>query len=80
VFTDLREIVFGEFPIIWTEWLETLVDNVGRYQTEAPRNWTLELIKRFNKVSNKVYHIVYFWLNSILWGYIIEFVIDCTQY
>jgi hypothetical protein len=41
VFTDLHEIFFGEFLIILTEWLERLVENVGRYRVEALRNWTL---------------------------------------
>jgi hypothetical protein len=31
VYTKLHEILFGEFPIILTEWLEILVENTGRY-------------------------------------------------
>jgi hypothetical protein len=79
VFTDFHEIFFGEFLIILIEWLERLVENVGRYRDEAPRNWTHELIKQLNTISNKVSHVVDFWLNSVLRGYITEFVIDCTQ-
>jgi hypothetical protein len=78
VFIDLHEIFFGEFPIILTEWLERLVENVGRYQVEAPRNLTLELIRQLNKISNKVSLIVDFWLNSVLGGYITEFSIYYT--
>jgi hypothetical protein len=79
VFTYIHEIFFGEFPIILIEWLERVVENIGRYRVEALRNWTRELIIQLNKISNKVSHTVDFWLNSILRGYIIEFVVDCTQ-
>jgi hypothetical protein len=80
VFIDLHEIFFGEFLIILTEWLERIMENVGRYRAEALRNWTLELIRQLNTISNKVFHEVEFWLNSVLGGYIIVFSIDCTQY
>jgi hypothetical protein len=62
-----------------TEWLGRLVENVGRYRVEALRNWTPELIRQLNTVSNKVSHAIDFWLNSILGGYITEFAVDCTQ-
>jgi hypothetical protein len=55
------------------------VENVGRDRAEALRNYTLGLIRHLNAVSNKVSHVVYFWLNSILGGYITEFIVDCTQ-
>jgi hypothetical protein len=45
VFTYLQEIFFGEFMIILIEWLEILVDKIGRYQVEATRKWTLEPIR-----------------------------------
>jgi hypothetical protein len=31
VYTEMHEIFFGEFMIILTEWLERLVENIGRY-------------------------------------------------
>ena len=67
VYTKMHENFFGEFPIILTEWLETLVENTGRFQTAALRNWTAELVRKLNYVSNKA---VDFWLDSILGGYI----------
>jgi hypothetical protein len=79
VYTELHEIFFGEFPIILTEWLERLVENTGRYQNATPRNWTPELVRQLNYVSNNTSHAVDFWLDSILGGYITEFAVDCTQ-
>jgi hypothetical protein len=54
------------------------VENTGRYQTIALRNWTLELIRKLNFVSNKTSCAFDFWLDNILGGYIIEFAVDCT--
>jgi hypothetical protein len=37
VFTDLHEIFFGEFPKILTEWLERLVEKIGRFSVAAAK-------------------------------------------
>jgi hypothetical protein len=55
------------------------VDNTRRYRTVAPRNWTPELVRQLNSVSNKTSREIDFWLNNILGGYIMEFAIDCTH-
>jgi hypothetical protein len=73
VYTKLHEIFFGEFPIILTEWLEILVENTGRYKNTMLRNWTLELVRQMNSVSNPTTRIIDFCLDSILGGYIKEF-------
>jgi hypothetical protein len=70
VFRDLHEILFGEFLIILIEWLGRIEENVGRYRAKTLRKWTPELIRELNMISNKVYRVVNFWLNSILGGYI----------
>jgi hypothetical protein len=64
--------------IILTQWLEKIMENVGRYRVEALRKWTHELIRQLNTISNKVSRAVDLWLNSILGGYIIEFTVDYT--
>ena len=79
VYTEFHEILFGEFLIILTEWLEILVENTGRHKTAAPRNWPPELVRQLNYVSNPLTRAVDFLLYSILGGYIIEFVVDCIQ-
>jgi hypothetical protein len=68
---ELHGIFFDEFMIVLIEWLERLVENNGRYRTTTPRNWALELVRQLNFVSNKTSHVVDFWLNNILRGYII---------
>jgi hypothetical protein len=65
--------------IILTKWLEILVEKIERYQTATLRIWTPKLVRKLNFVSNKTSHIVYFWLDNILGGYITEFAVDCTQ-
>jgi hypothetical protein len=43
------------------------------------RNWTCELIKQVNEVSNNTSTTINYWLYSVMGGYIIEFSIDFTQ-
>jgi hypothetical protein len=61
------------------KWLERLVENTGRYRDATSRNWTPELVRKLNSISNNTSPTVDFWLDSILGGYITEFVVDCTQ-
>jgi hypothetical protein len=60
VYTKLHEILFGEFLIILTEWLERLVENIGRYQTTMSRNWNPKLVRQLNYVSNQTSYAVDF--------------------
>ena len=69
VYTKLHEIFFCEFPIILTKWLKRLVENTRRYRTAAPKNWTPDLARNLNYVSNQTSCAMYFWLDSILGGY-----------
>jgi hypothetical protein len=70
VYTYLHEIFFGEFPIILTEWLERLVEKTGSFRATSSRNWTLELVRQLNSISNPTTRVVDFWLDNILGGYI----------
>ena len=64
VYIDLHEIFFGEFPIILTEWLQILVEKIGRYSVAVPRNWTPELVIQLNYVSNPATRAIYFgWIS-----------------
>jgi hypothetical protein len=79
VYRDLHEIFFGKFPIIMTKWLERLVEKTGRYRAAVSRNWTPELVRQLNYVSNPTTPSFDFWLDIILEGYIIEFDVVCIQ-
>jgi hypothetical protein len=79
VYIEMHEIFLGEFRIILTKWLERLVENIGRYRDAVSRNWTPELVRQLNSISNKTSCAVDFWLDIILGGYIREFTVDCTQ-
>ena len=45
VFTDQHEIFFGKFLEILTEWLERLVEKMGRFSVAAPKNWASKLVR-----------------------------------
>jgi hypothetical protein len=70
VFIDQHEIFFGEFPEILTKWLERLVEKTGRFSVATPKNWTLELVRKINLVSNPTTRVIDFWLDSILGGHV----------
>jgi len=42
-------------------------------------NWTPKLIQQVNVVRNNTSHAIDYWLNSVLGGYVTEFMIDYTQ-
>jgi hypothetical protein len=47
--------------------------------SSSMRNWTLDLVRKMNSVSNKNSHAIDFLLDNILGGYITEIAVDCTQ-
>jgi hypothetical protein len=69
VFTDLHEIFFDEFPKILTKWLERLVEKTRRFGATTPKNWTTELVRQLNSVSNPTTQAIDFWLDSVLGDY-----------
>jgi hypothetical protein len=46
---------------------------------QQPRNWTPELVRQLNSVSNPTTREIDFWLDSVLGGYVTEFAVDCIQ-
>jgi hypothetical protein len=64
---------------VFAKWLQRLDEKNGTLHTIVPRTWTLELIEQFNTISNRISHMVDFWMDSVLGDYIIEFDIDSTQ-
>jgi hypothetical protein len=45
VYKDLHEIFFGEFSIILTEWIEILVEKIGRFRATALKSWTPKSVR-----------------------------------
>ena len=76
LYTDIHEIFFSEFPIVLHEWLSKLATQQRNFQRGEPREWNPLLIERPKRVSNPVLRVVGFWIDSILEGYITEFVVD----
>jgi hypothetical protein len=70
VFTDVHEIFFHEFLKILTEWLERLVEKIGRFSAATPKNWTPKLVKQLNSVCNPTTRAIDFWLDSVQGGYV----------
>jgi hypothetical protein len=79
VFTDLDEIYFADFLNILAEWIQRLDEQNEIFHIVISKNWTLELIRKVNTISNRVSRTIDLWLDSILGGYITEFSIDCIQ-
>jgi hypothetical protein len=44
-----------------------------------PKNWTLELVRKLDLVSNPTTQAVDFWLDNVLGGYVTKFAVDCIQ-
>jgi hypothetical protein len=61
------------------EWLQSLAINNETFHTIVLRSWNLDLIEQVNTISNQISHIIDFWLESVLGGYITVFVIDCIH-
>jgi len=79
LFTDLHEIIFYEFPIIFHEWLSRIVEIKNRFKKDQPTSWNPILINRLNNSSNPISRAVDYWFENILRGYITEFEVDTVK-
>ena len=66
IYTDIHEIFFFKFPIVFHEWLSRLATKQTNFQGEEPREWTPQSIKQLEEVRNHVLRVVYIWIDSIL--------------
>jgi hypothetical protein len=78
VFIDLHETFFHDFPHLLQEWILILMDNHPMNQIRQIY-WTLVQIQQLQQVNNKFTSVVNFCLESIVAGFIIEFVVDTTN-
>ena len=75
----IQEYFLCEFPIILYEWLARFTYKKINFQGGEPTSWTPELIQELQETDKKASRVVELWLDSILEGYITEFVIDTTK-
>jgi len=79
LFTDMHEIFFVEFPIIFHEWLSRITDRKNCFKGDQSTRWNPVLINRLKIISNSIYRAVDYWFDSILGGYITEFAVDTVK-
>ena len=58
------------------EWLCKLATQQRNFQGGEPKEWSPFLIERLKRMNNPISRVVDFWVDSILEGYIVEFVVD----
>ena len=76
IYSDIHEIFFAKIPILLHEWLVGLAAKQTNFQRRETGEWSDQLVQEVTSVSNSVSRAVDFWVDSILQGYIIEFVVD----
>ena len=74
-----HEWFFCEFHVVLYEWLEKFTSKKTNFQGGDLTSQTLEMIQELQETDNKASWVVEAWLDSILEGYITEFVIDTNK-
>jgi hypothetical protein len=79
VFSDLHEVFFCDFLHFLQQWLLSLKDNhLTNRIRQLDRNHVE--IMQLPRVNNKFMCTTDLWLDSIVAGFIIEFVVDTAKY
>ena len=60
-------------------WLLRLGENENSSHSDKPMEWTLKVIQRLKNTNNSISCTVDFWPNSLLEGFVIEFVVDTLK-
>jgi hypothetical protein len=76
--SDLREVFFYDFSHLLMEWLLILKENHPTNRI-SELEWNIEEIAKLQQENNKFTRTVDFWLESIVVGFITEFVVDTAQ-
>ena len=79
IFTNLHESFFAMFPSELYAWLSRLAENATFSQRLRPTEWTPEAIQRLERANNPISRAVDYWLNSLLEGFVTEFVVDTLK-
>ena len=67
IFTYLHKIFFAEFLIIFYEWVSRIVERKNYFKGDQPTS------------QNSISKIFDYWFDSILGGYITEFLVDTVK-
>ena len=76
IYSDIHEIFFVEFPIVMHEWFSSLVTQKTNFQRREMVEWSAQLIHEITSVGNPISRVFDFWVDSILKGYITEFLVE----
>jgi hypothetical protein len=78
IFTDLHEAFFCEFPHFLKEWILKFKYNHPNNQIRSVE-WATKNIAHLQRVDNKFTRAVDVWLDNIIEGFIIKFVVDTAK-
>jgi hypothetical protein len=78
VFTDLPKVFFFDFPHLLQEWILRLKDNHVKNRIRQ-LDWNPIKIQQLQQVNNKFTRTIDFFLDSIVAGFIVEFLVDTTK-
>ena len=70
---------FCEFPVVLYDWLENFTSKKTNFQGGELTSWAPEMIQELQEIDNKASWDVEVWLDSILEGYITDFVVDTNK-
>ena len=76
IYSYIHDIFFVEFPIVLHEWLCKLATQQRNFQAGELKEWSPFLIERLKRINNPISRAMDFWVDSILEGYITEFVVE----
>jgi hypothetical protein len=79
VFNEIHESFFSDFTTLLQEWI-TKLKYTHLMNRVISMEWTEESITWLKRVNNKFTHIVDFWIDNIVLGYINSFAIDTSKY
>lgn len=78
LYIEVHKIFFCTFLIELYEWISKLENEQGRWMLDSPIVWTLELVRRLEASEYKIEHIVHNFLDWVLGGFVMEFVVDTS--
>jgi len=75
---EIHEIFFCSFLVELYKWIAKLPEGQGRWRLEGPIAKTSKLVWRLEASEDKIAHAVDHWLDHIVGGFVIKFVVDTS--